>query len=377
MQKASVDLKLRVLSQGVSFGDGFLDAYESRLDLIEKRRAYGTGDAVLDVRARRAPQEILLPGDIICAANYNPDSPWRLIHADGEFQLSDGAVVHRVSFPRRPLCYGEKLSNGDVVERVVTAYGDSTLGIFSPGHCYYFNTGRECRFCSLGAARDGSDLHRMGIRGDLALEAVRMACELEPDRYRRVLLNGGTISDYDKGMLLHLEVLQGVSAVCEAKGLRSSLISMPPMDFALLKRLPTVCDSLAMSLEVFDPRLFEETCPGKAQDYGRDRFLEAFAEAVEVLGHGNVYAGFVAGLEPLDSLLEGMEYFSRMGVVPAVAVFHPDAGSHFSRRPRPDAAFLRKVGLAMSDIYEHNGFVPFIEGSGRNSLDTEAYLRGF
>ncbi|MNR46163.1 hypothetical protein D3C85_1650940 [compost metagenome] len=87
--------------------------------------------------------------------------------------------------------------------------------------------------------------------------------------------------------------------------------------------------------------------------------------------------GLVAGMEPLESIIEGIEYFGNMGIVPAVAVFHPDAGSQYSGKTRPSIDFLLTLGQKMSEIYRREGFRPLIEGSGRNSLDTEAYLGGF
>lgn len=373
----SIGLKLELLANGVNFDADFLSEYSARDDLIEKRRAYGTGDDKLAIRTQKTPQEIILEGGIISAANFSQNSRWRLIFDEGDFAVTDGKDRHAVRFPERPRCYGERLSNGDLLEQVLTVYGDSTLGLFSPGHCYYFNSDRECRFCSLGTARKTVSDHRMKILPELALEAVSTAVNLEPDRFRRVLLNGGTLPDYDKGWMYHLDIIRAIRSACNVHSLRSQLISMPPRNLKLLRDFAPIGTSLAMSIEIFDKKIFEEVCPGKAQDYGREKFIDAFRHAVDALGHGNVYAGLVAGLEPLDSILEGIEFFGEIGVVPAVAVFHPDAGSKYSNYPRPDSKFLTAVGQAMSRVYERNQFLPFIEGSGRNSLDTEAYLQGF
>jgi biotin synthase-related radical SAM superfamily protein len=174
-----------------------------------------------------------------------------------------------------------------------------------------------------------------------------------------------------------LDLLERVKEYNLQSTLDYHLISMPPKDFRLFDRFKKNGNNMSMSIEVFNPILFNEVCPGKSRDYTRELFLSAFEAAVEVLGRGNVYAGFVAGMEPLESIIEGIEFFGEMGVVPAVAVFHPDAGSQYSNRQRPSIDFLKKVGKTMSDIYHREGFQPLIEGSGRNSLDTEAYLGGF
>jgi len=377
MLSETVRLKLELLCNGVNFSEEFLEDFQSRTEHIEKRRAYGTGDSIILNSITRTPQEIILGGQIICAANYNPDSNYRISLEEQIPVLKLGDNTIKITFPKRPKSYGMHLSNSELFEKHITVYGNSTLGIFSPGHCYYFNTGSECKFCSLGSARESLSDHKMRIKGDIAGEAVATAIKEEHGRYKRVLLNGGTIPNYDKGYSIHLDLLERVKEYNLQSTLDYHLISMPPKDFRLFDRFKKNGNNMSMSIEVFNPTLFKEVCPGKSRDYTRELFLSAFEAAVEVLGRGNVYAGFVAGMEPLESIIEGIEFFGEMGVVPAVAVFHPDAGSQYSNRQRPSIDFLKKVGKTMSDIYHREGFQPLIEGSGRNSLDTEAYLGGF
>jgi hypothetical protein len=373
----AVSLKLELLCKGLSFTREFLEYYQVRTDHIEKRRAYGTGDSIILNSSTRTPQEIILDGQIIVAANYNPHSDYRIALEQETPVLKHGNRTVRITFPSRPRSYGKYLSNGELFEQHITIYGNSTLGIFSPGHCYYFNDGTECKFCSLGSARETLSDHKMRIKGNVAGEAVATAIKEEDGRYKRVLLNGGTIPNYDKGYSIHMDLLERVKDTNLQSSLEYHLISMPPKDFRLFDRFKKIGNNMSMSLEVFNPDLFSEVCPGKARDYTRERFFAAFEAAVDVLGRGNVYAGFVAGMEPLESIIEGIEYFGDMGVVPAVAAFHPDAGSQYSNRQRPSVDFLIKLGKKMSEIYRREGFQPLIEGSGRNSLDTEAYLGGF
>lgn len=206
----TVSLKLELLCNGVSFTREFLEYYQARTDHIEKRRAYGTGDSIVLNSSTRTPQEIILDGQIIAAANYNPDSDYRIALEQEIPVIKHGNRTVRITFPSRPRSYGKYLSNGSLLEQHITAYGNSTLGIFSPGHCYYFNDGNECKFCSLGSARETLSDHKMRIKGDVAGEAVAIAIKEEDGRYKRVLLNGGTIPNYDKGYSIHMDLLERV-----------------------------------------------------------------------------------------------------------------------------------------------------------------------
>lgn len=370
-----IELKLDILSSGIALDESFLDFYASSVDLIEKRRAYGTGETTVATINKRMPPEFFLGSGIICAVNSSANSTWSLVRENDESLIVKGEHKHKVTFPLRPQCYGKTLSDGSRLERTLTVYGNSTLGLFSPGHCYYFNDERQCRFCSLGAARDSLSDHAMKIDAKLANEAVEVAIALEPTRYKRVLLNGGSIRDYDKGFRIQTRILEYIRDG-SAGHLQRHLIAMPPQNHDLFHEFAEVGDKMAMSLEIFDPKLFAEICPGKNQDYGRGHFLKAYEVAVSILGPGRVYAGLVAGLEPLDSVLKAIEFFGSIGVVPAIAAFHPDSGSIFADVPRPSPEYLSQVLEAMAEVYGKYGFEPLIEGSGRNALDTEAYLIG-
>ena len=376
MLRDAVALKLEILSQGINFRPEFLSEYQRRSELIEKRRAYGSGDKEV-LRDQRVPQEAILDGDIICALNHSPGSSWFLeFGADGPC-VTNGEQQHGIRFPSTPRSYGVSLSNGVPLEKVATIYGNTTIGIFTPGHCFYFNDEQQCKFCSLGPARDLLSDHDMAISPQLAAECVTHAIASDPGRYRHVLINGGNIRDYDRGFARQVRIHTAIRELDLPPSIERHLISMPPKDFRLFESFAAAGGTLAMSLELFDREHFERLCPGKARDYGRDRFLAAFEAAVATIGRGKVYAGLVAGLEPLSAITEAIEFFGEMGAVPAVAVFHPDYGSLLVDHPRPTREFLQAVGRTMSAVYAKHSFRPFITGSGRNSLDTEAYLGGF
>jgi hypothetical protein len=375
MTLRSVELKLELLSHGVAYGPGFLERYAEATQHIEKRRAYGSGD--LAIVGKRVPQEAFVGNGIISGLNHSLLSPWALSYDGDTPVVKRGSEVYPVSFPSRPSFYGTALSNGVPWERIGTVYGDKTLGVFTPGHCYYFNDDLQCRFCSLGPARKTVSDHLMVVQPDVATEAVQVAIESDPDRFKHVLINGGNIRNYDHGFTKQVAVHRAIASLDLPGHVERHLISMPPKDHALFEQFAELGGTLAMSMEIFDPELFKVICPGKAANYGQQHFLNAYRAAVDVIGKGNVYAGLVAGLEPLDSLIEAMEYFGEMGAVPAIAVFHPDENSLYADHPRPTVDFLQAAGEALARVYKKYNFRAFITDSGRNAIDTEAYRQAF
>lgn len=375
--RSDIKIKVDLLCNGLTYDQEFLDQFSMREGLQAKRWAYSNSESEYAFRNLKIPPEIIFKSGIISSVNYEKTSPYSLKYINGKSVLVYEGELIDIDFPVQPKSYGQKLSNNISFESVCTFYGDTTLGIFTPGHCFYFNNNQQCKFCSLGAARKNLSDHEYLISPGLAAEATQVAIDVDTNRIERILLNGGNLIDYDRGFNRHMEIIKALSRVEGVNSLDMHLITMPPKNFDLFKNLQGKKLTLAMSLEIYNEHLFDKICPGKSNDYGRDKMIESYKVAVNVLGAGNVYVGFIAGLEPLESLIEGMDFFADMGVVPAVAVFHRDAGSELNEYPRPSSEMIWLVGKHMSELYKKHSFSPFIPNSGRNSLDTEAYLQGF
>ncbi|MFQ5654837.1 MAG: radical SAM protein, partial [Planctomycetota bacterium] len=106
--------------------------------------------------------------------------------------------------------------------------------------------------------------------------------------------------------------------------------------------------------EVWDARLFEILCPGKAAHVGREEWLTRILAAREVFGAENVIPNFVAGIEmarphgfesvddAIASTGEGLEWFMSRGVCPRYTVWCPEPLSDLVRsRVSQGKALLR------------------------------------
>jgi len=362
-------IKLHLLVDGVTF-DSDAVAQVGTSD-AERHTVYNNGDQPLRGLAA-IPAELLLPDDIVAAVRYRANSPWKVVRrADGELEVQrDGEPICKVKIPHRPPYYGVGIGNGVVVDEVVTQYSGYALGIFMRRTCHYWQIGVPCKFCSIEPTRrtyDGA-LDRLPLPAVVA--AVRTALELDPS-IRYLEWCGGNDEDLDAGFM---EVIDAVRAVAPFRPphISQHLLLMPPFDHKLISHLELV-EEPTFSLEIWDADLFDVVCPGKSGQYGRDRFLAALARGVEVLGRGRLSCNFVAGLEPMDSLIAGCETLAKMGVVPTAAVFHPDPGTAYAKRPPPPVEEMLELVAALRTIYRREGFRPWMVGSRRASVDGEIY----
>ena len=132
-------------------------------------------------------------------------------------------------------------------------------------------------------------------------------------------------------------------------------------------------DSFTMQMEVWDPRLFEEVCPGKAKSRGRDGYIEAFHAAVDVFGAGSVGCNFVGGVtlvaagghktwqEARDSHAEGDRWMTKNGVWSIYTPLRLQPGSIYGDVPAnqnkyPPTEFYLEVNLANHQAMKEYGF---------------------
>lgn len=329
--------------------------------------------------AKFIPSEILLPEDIVCSVFIEEKSPW-LIRKDKDNKpalfYQDNQKVCRLSFPPRPKFYDLKLSNGKSCNQAAVMYGNYVFAIFIMGWCYFFKERLGCKFCSLKANWEGKGLGQQNLKfvtPQIAQEAARIAIKSDKERIKYVLYSSGSFPDNDQGFRIQTEVVRAVKK--ETPNLEHHFAIMPPNDLSLIKQMKKAgLNTIDFDMEIFNEKLFKKICPGKEKFYGHDKYVEALEYAVKIFGWGKGRCACVAGLEPLDSFLEGLHFMGRKGIPVDINIFHPDPGSKLENMPRPGKDFILAVSKEQSRVYKKYNFTSlFIVGGRRGSLDTEIY----
>lgn len=186
----------------------------------------------------------------------------------------------------------------------------------------------SCAFCDIaGKPYRKSDPERL-------VKALAVAREDTALPMRHVLVSGGTPSPRDRLLLEEacLAVAAGAGAPVD--------VMMTPYE------TPDVIDRLhdggvygwALNLEIFDPSVARALAPQKAR-LGHGAFAASIAHAVERTGgKGRVRSLLVAGLEPVESTLQGVEFLARLGCDPVLSPFRPARGTslHLQAPPSED-----------------------------------------
>lgn len=377
---SAIQIKASILSEGVQITESLLNNFGPHY--LEKRRAYGNGDP-LHYRVVRIPQELYIHQDgqkLVAAVNIKEDSTWSLHFDAGRYWLSHYEKEwYEVSFPLRPDFYTQKLSNGKYASQVITLYGGGSLGIFAYGTCHLVEIKKPCHYCSISQNRSKGTDFVFTVSEPTLVEALQKAIVEKKNTIRQVMLNGGNFPDMDKSFIYYVNTIKSIAQLLKENNvaMESHLIVYPPKNLDLLKLLENADVSIAMNTEVFNKTLFNKYCPGKVATSGREHILQALECAAEVLGKGRVYSIFVGGLEPVESLAEGLHYLSEKNVTPIVNVLHTDPETPLEHFPNPTHETIMQMGKALQDVFTKHQLKPFYENCGRNSIDTEAYQKLF
>lgn len=367
-------VKLSLLARGVRIQREAVEAFHGRF--IEKKYRFGRSD---DPYAPSiVPYEIELPDDVIVGVHHSAASPWevRLASPNTLGLYQNGSFTCKVRFVRKPRFWGHRLPCGVLADEVAVLYTKYALTFFSNSYCHYWEEGSPCRFCSLKPTRKTVARVVEVVSPVMARESVELALQLEGRNINCIKFTSGTYEDRDQGMLDAIKVWNSI-VPASRKGILHHLVAMPPKDLRLFQELAgTGIDTISMALEITDPDLFQDLCPGKARDIGYKGYMEAFEAGVEVFGFGKVYCALVGGLEPLVNMYSNLHKLAEKGIVPSVNIFHPDVGSPMATHPRPSEVYLQEMVLRETELFDQWRFEPCVRGNTRNSLDNEC-VRGF
>jgi len=292
-----------------------------------------------------------------------PNSYSRLeVVIDGEnVTISDmGKVLGTGKMEVRRSWLDEIMSNGKPAERVFLASSSSTsiINIIMNFRCYNYDSGQGCKYCGLFA----SQLSMSPSAGDtprITALQVEMAVIAAQNGWRGTLsITGGALPPSQRGQMI--DRLERVMIQLN-ESLDKEILSQlhvapnvyPPDDLEEMHKWKDLgVNAAEYDLEVMDPAYFKAICPGKSKANSHERWKEAQEAAVEIFGRGRgAFQSMVTGIEPMSSLVEGLEERISKGVYSAPLVMVPTPGSPYAQFRPPTADWIVEANEKIADIY--------------------------
>jgi hypothetical protein len=293
--------------------------------------------------------ELVLPGNlwtnVPVTEPFAARSPYVIDRTNGGYSIRyEGEDVARVRLSPRPRWYDAQTTSAKPMTRIGTLQG-TYLGIYQAKVCEYWTAKPQkvnCKFCSVGLNLGVDDADEKSVSE--VMEVVRRARDE----------SGITYVDFNTGHYdgdTYLDILEPyLVRIKKELGLLVGFQTPPHRDLTRYDRLRAMgLNRVSFCFEIFDRARFREVCPGKHDEYGLDRYLEAVRYCAALGRKGPRHEPWVtngeiiAGLEPAESSIRAIDWITSVGAIPTVCVFRPLVGTDMEHEAPPRTADMIPV----------------------------------
>jgi hypothetical protein len=341
-----IELEIELFCRGMRIGESCAIGEDGRR-ISRTRAGLGSGLELVIPRPSR-PIWVNVPVEEAFAAR----SPFELAKGPAGYHLADRRTgdSYPVLVPEEPAWYGRTTSSGIPMSRIGVLQGNY-LGVYVSNACLYWARNQACQFCTTGKNVGVNEQARKKVED--VVEVARAA----RDESGSVFTHLNTGYHYEE--VDRLEPIHGLRQ-CEpfVRAIRREVggfigVQAHPVPRRIFSEYDALIeagtDHFSFCYELEDPQWFERICPGKAATLGQEGFFEAMDYTSKRLGRGRVSGEIIAGLEPIEATMRGIDRIVAAGAFPTVCIFRPTIGSELENAPPPDPGAMREV---FAHLYE-------------------------
>jgi hypothetical protein len=256
--------------------------------------------------------------------------------------------------------HNQQMKNGSPAETAYSLSGSSAsiINIVMNFRCYNYDSGQGCRYCGLFASPMIKSLPDSTLQEFTKLHTEMAIIAVQNGWRGTFAITGGALPPRQRGNMTEglEEVMLDLSEGIDDKTLSELHVAAnvyPPEDLEEIDKWKEIgINAAEFDLEVMDPAYFKAICPGKSKAYPQERWKEAQEASVEVFGRGRgTFQSMVIGIEPMESLVEGLEERISKGVYSCPLVLIPTPGSPYARFRPPTADWFVETNEKIADTY--------------------------
>ena len=284
----------------------------------------------LSVASHGGGIEIILPGETLVNVplgdEFTAASPYLLKRVKDAYSITNGKSEMPCELIPISDFYKGETSTGVEFSRMATTHG-SYVAITPRPSCEFFGEGVECRYCA--GNFDTSSVGAGAFSIDEILEVVEA---VKKEKIAEIIYFSLGFTSEDDGGIEFLAPY--IKAVKKHFNFLVAVEALPPKKNSWIDDTYAMgVDSILYNLEIFDKGLFEIICPGRSELIGRRRYLDALKYAASVFPNGTVASHLIVGLEPPGSTIKGIDFLTKMGVVPILPIYRPSPGKALRIEP--------------------------------------------
>jgi hypothetical protein len=297
----------------------------------------------------KAPEEIRLVGGrynfkpVVVSVRLNPASPYRVESEDGSLVLKlNGDSIAAVELQQSPDYYRRTLANGKPITDIApTIEWGYLLYLTAFRLCQYFGEQEECLYCDINENYRQQKKSGRPYTPVKSVEEIIEALEIiaaTDSESKAYTVTGGSITGTLDGMSeidFYIRYPEAIEKRWPGRWIGKVVVQALVKDEVRRLRDAGV-QVYHPNFEIWDKRLFELYCPGKARYVGRDEWIRRILDAAAVFGPDRVIPNFVAGVEmalpsgfrsvdeAIQSTAEGLDFFMSHGVSPRFTTWCPE-----------------------------------------------------
>lgn len=343
----ALDLKCMLVSAGMRYPERVYNAVEGKVRLESPFNPF-------------ACNCVILPGEVAVHLHQNDASSFVLdLDANGDVCLfHNHELLFPVSFPPPTDYYTRQTRDGKAYGGIAVLEGNGVLAFFYMWKCEYIKTNETCTFCfQVMADMAGFDLPSP------THEEVAEIIEYGIDHagVKEIQLTAGKKFAGQRECAQYADLLRTIDRRVGLDRIPSEIycyVTAPREPHWIDQVFDAGADRVAHDIHVWDRALHARFAPGHARNIGREGQLRALEYIAEKYGPNKAFSAFVAGLEPLDSMIEGAEWLASRGIVPAFSVWMPTPGSTDAETKPPGLDYYRTARQEFARLYKQYDLNP-------------------
>lgn len=244
--------------------------------------------------------------NVSVAENFSKKSPYLLYEKDNEYFIKSDEYDFKIGF------FGMLPKTNSIVDDMARLHSTDCINIWPSTACCYDAEGAKCKFCSI--VKENSKPTDIETLAD----GIKKLLEKTPTGMLN--FSGGTYKNPD---IMADYWIALVKKIREFSNCKIAIEFAPPADLNKLVELYKAGLNVAiMNLEVANPLLRKEICPGKSH-ITYEHYYKAFTLAVELFGWGQVSSVLIGGIQPKEEIIAECEKMASIGVFPTIMPYRP------------------------------------------------------
>ncbi|UZQ51557.1 radical SAM protein [Clostridium kluyveri] len=297
------------------------------------------------------------PGGLKVNFRWNNNSRYEIKYDNSIYYLTEGnKEIFSIEFLNRPKYYDYKTSDGTEMSHIATYNREGTIFVVYSNECALKDKGLDCLFCNINSTKDTyAEKEEIFIKNPKQIGEVVAAAYKEGAKH--VTVTGGFIPER-REVDYYVDVAESIREHAGPDDFNGTGVIGAPVDLEVIDKYKEAgYRTMAMNIEIWDKNIFKSICPGKVEQCGGwNNWIKALEYAVKVFGFGKIRSNIVAGIEPKNSTLEGVEYLASKGVICFAGAWCPNPGSALEGHRTPEPEWHLDMAYKVYSIFKKAGF---------------------